>query len=53
MEMQRLAQLGTGFEHLFGGGEGHAVGLLDLTTLEGELLYSPSTFLASSGTLLK
>lgn len=42
MEMQRLTQLGTGLEHLYGGGEGHAVGLLDLTALEWELLQKRS-----------
>lgn len=53
MEMQRLTQLGTGLEHLYGGGEGHAVGLLDLTALEWELLQKgPRTFLTSSGRLL-
>lgn len=53
MEMQRLAQRGTGLEQLRGGGEGHAMGPLDLITLEWGLLHCPSTFLSSSGTLLK
>lgn len=53
MEMQRLAQLETGLEHLCGGGDGHAVGPLDLTTLGWELLHCLSTFSTSSGRLLK
>lgn len=47
MEMEGLAQLGTGLEHLPGGGEGRAMGPLDLATLVWALPHCPSTFLAS------
>ena len=46
------AQLGTGLEHLCGGGEGSALGPLGLAALVWALPHGPSTLLASLGRLL-
>lgn len=50
--MEGLAQLGTGLEHLHGGGESRAMGPLDLAALVWALPHCSSTLLASSRRLL-